>query len=145
MTLNEMLIVLILSSIVMGLAFSVLSMVQRHMFSIQKNIANNTRRIQLEQSLWIDFNTYNSVKYKAESNKLIFKSELDSTTYQFDSNVILKNRDTFHIAVKKKAFYFNGFISKGNKIDALKLTLGIEHQDKSIFIFKTNDASQFMN
>ena len=54
-TLSEMVVVTILTSIIVGIAFSVLSLVQRHMYSIKQNFNNNTELSKLEQALWIDF------------------------------------------------------------------------------------------
>ncbi len=64
-TLQEMVITMIISTIVIGLAFSVLTMVQRHMWSIQKNFELNTEYNRLEQALWIDINTSTSISFKA--------------------------------------------------------------------------------
>ncbi|MEM9650388.1 MAG: prepilin-type N-terminal cleavage/methylation domain-containing protein, partial [Bacteroidota bacterium] len=54
-TLSEMLVVLLLTVIVVGLAFSVLNLVQRQMSGIESNYARNTAFDQLKQSLWVDF------------------------------------------------------------------------------------------
>jgi prepilin-type N-terminal cleavage/methylation domain-containing protein len=144
-TLNEMVIVLIISTIVIGMAFSVLSMVQRHMWSIQNNFSLNTELNRLEQALWIDINRYNAIRYNGIENELQFKSAIDSTVYQFKSDYVLKDRDTFHITIEEKIFYFNGTVTNSEKVDAFRLELPKQQQDKSLFIFKRNDATQFID
>jgi len=57
-TLSEIIVVLILTTIIVGLAFSVLTLVQKHMRSIQSNFYNTTELKKLETSLWLDFNRY---------------------------------------------------------------------------------------
>jgi prepilin-type N-terminal cleavage/methylation domain-containing protein len=144
-TLNEMVIVLIISTIVIGMAFSVLSMVQRHMWSIQNNFSLNTELNRLEQALWIDINRYNAIRYNGIENELQFKSAIDSTVYQFKSDYVLKDRDTFHIIIEAQTFYFNGTVTNSKKVDAFRLELPKQYQNKSLFIFKHNDATQFID
>ena len=59
-TLSEVLVVLLLTSIIAGMAFSVLSMVQKQLFSVQKNMDIKADFRQLEQSLTLDFNKYHN-------------------------------------------------------------------------------------
>ena len=145
MTLNEMLVVIILSSIVMSIAFSVLSMVQKHMWSIQKNITLNTELIKLEQSLWLDFRRYNTANCNAAKDQITLKSEKDTITYFFSDSYIVKDKDTFNIPIKHKTVFFNGTPTLKGKIDALKLELDKTQQGKTLFIYKYNDAAQFIN
>jgi len=145
MTLNELLVVIILSSIVLGIAFSVLSMVQKHMWSIQKNIAFSTEFMKLEQSLWIDFSRYNEARYDSKTDKIVLKSEQDSISYTFNKNYILKDRDTFNFSIKRKTLFFNGTSTINGKIDAIKLELDSIHKKKTLFIYKHNDAAKFIN
>lgn len=144
-TLNEMVIVMIISTIVIGLAFTVLSLVQRHMWSIQQNFSLNTEFNRLEQALWIDTNNYNTINYNETNHALTFKTAIDSTIYQFKPDYVLKDRDTFNIIIEQQIFFFNGNeVSKG-KVDALQLELPKKFKDQSIFVFKQNDASQFVD
>lgn len=144
-TLNEMVIVMIISTIVIGLAFTVLSLVQRHMWSIQKNFSLNTEFNRLEQALWIDTNNYNTINYNETEHALKFKSAIDSTVYQFKPNFVLKDRDTFNITIEQQTFFFNGVEIVKGKVDALRLELPKKFKDQSIFVFKHNDASQFID
>ena len=144
MTINEMLVVIIVSTIVIGMAFSVLRMVQKHMWSIQKHISANTTTVRLEQSLWVDFNRYNSISYDAAESTLVFKSEIDSVTYKFIEESVIKARDTFKLDVKSKHPFFNGNAITSGAIDAIKLYIGKPEREKSLFIYKRKAANQFM-
>src|SRR5690606_27882760 len=106
-TISEIVVVLILTSIVVGLAFSILSLVQKHMSGIQNNFMNTTELNTLEQSLWLDFNRYSKIKYNDLEEALTFANELDSTSYQFHENYIVKEQDTFHIQLQSRTIYFN--------------------------------------
>ena len=143
-TLNEMVIVMIISTIVIGLAFTVLTLVQRHMWSIKQNFSLNTEFNRLEQTLWIDTNKFNTIKYNETEQEIKFKSILDSTSYQFRSEYVLKDRDTFHIKIEQQTFYFNGNEVNEGTVDALQLKLSKQYKDQTIFVFKHNDATQFI-
>ncbi|WP_418639278.1 PulJ/GspJ family protein [Winogradskyella sp.] len=143
-TLNEMVIVMIISTIVIGIAFTVLSLVQRHMWSIQQNFKLNTEFNRLEQALWIDTNNYSAIKYNKMEREIQFKTVLDSTTYHFKSDYVLRDRDTFHVQIEQKRFFFDGIKVSEGMVDAIQLNLSAKFKDQSIFVFKHNDAIQFI-
>ena len=143
-TLNEMVIVMIISAVVIGLAFTVLSLVQRHMLSIQQNLSLNTEFNRLEQALWIDTNKYNTINYNETEMTLKFKTAIDSTIYQLKPKYIVKDKDTFNIIIEERTVFFNGNKVSNGKIDAIQLKLPKPYKDQSIFVYKHNDASQFV-
>ncbi|EGV42228.2 type II secretion system protein [Bizionia argentinensis JUB59] len=144
-TLSEMIVVLILSSIVIGLAFSVLNLVQKHMISIQQNYTNTTKFKKLETSLWLDFNRYSKIEYSSLENELKFSTAIDSVMYQFSDNYIIKGIDTFPVPIQQKQFYFDGEFMEHGQIDAIKLETEKTFQNQQLFIFKNNDANAYMN
>ncbi len=144
-TLHEMIVVIILTSLIVGMAFSVLSLVQKHMHGIQNNFNKNTELNILEESLWLDFNRYFKIKYNAFEDVLIFVTEMDSVKYQFTETYIIKHTDTFNIQLQQKTFYFDGNSVQKGQVDAIKLETSKDMQNQSLFIFKQNDATLFMN
>lgn len=144
-TLSEMIIVLIITSIVIGLAFSVLTLVQKDMAKIQYNFTNNTALNTLEQVLYIDFNRYSKIEYYDLDNTLQLSTEIESTVYQFTENYIIKNSDTFNIKIASKQLFFNGNKVEKGIIDAIKLETTKDFQNQLLFISKENDATPFIN
>lgn len=144
-TLSEMVVVIILTSIVVGLAFSVLSLVQKHMMSIQHNFSQNTELQKLEQSLYLDLNRYSKIEYNTSDEELKFSNALDSIRYTIHKKIIIKDQDTFNISINQKQFFFNGNSIESGQIDAIKLETSKATQNKIIFVFKTNDAANYMN
>lgn len=140
-----MIVVLILTSIVVGLAFSVLTLVQRHMASIQHNFSQATELNKLEQSLWLDFNRFPNIHFDPIENQILFQSELDSLTYQFNEKNIIKALDTFDIELSSKLFYFDGAQIEGGNFDGIKLETSEAFQNQRVFIFKKNDATLYMD
>ena len=144
-TLTEMIVVLILTSIVVGLAFTILSLVQKQMLGIQSNFQANTELRLFEQSLWLDFNRYHEITYDDIETTLEFRSEIDSVSYKFQDKMVIKDRDTFDIPLKTKSFYFDGNSIEKGYLDAIKLETTKTLQNKQLFIFKRNGANAFMN
>lgn len=140
-----MIVVIILTSIVVGLAFSVLSMIQSHMRSIQNNFNRNTELSKLEQSLWIDFNRYSKIRYNNVEETLVFASEIDSITYRINAEIIIKELDTFPIKLHQKSFFFDGNKVQKGTLDAIKLEASEAFQNQQIFVYKQNDATLFLN
>ena len=144
-TLSELVVVLILTSIVVGLAFSVLTLVQKHMAGIQQNFANSTELNKLEQSLWLDFNRYPRIRYDAQEEELTFANDMDSITYRFHDTYIVKTMDTFQIQLQNKTMYFDGNHRETGAMDAIKLETPKALQNQTLFIYKENDATHFMD
>ncbi len=144
-TLSEMIVVIIITTIVIGMAFSVLSMVQKHMNGIQANFNRSLELNKLEQLLNIDLNRFSEVSYEIKENRLVFSSEIGATSYQFVDNKIIKNRDTFNIEVQQKLFYFDGETILEGQIDAIKIETSKAFQSQKLFVYKRNDATLFLN
>lgn len=144
-TLSEMIIVLILTSIVVGLAFSVLTLVQKQMYGIQQNFNKNTELNKLEASLHLDFNRYSKISYNDLENEIKFSSPMDSISYKFYDDRIIKELDTFNIQLQNKQFFYDGEKLANGKMDAVKLVASKDFQNKVLFIYKMNDASNYMD
>ncbi|MCK8479016.1 PulJ/GspJ family protein [Psychroserpens algicola] len=144
-TLQEMLIVMIVSTIIIGIAFTVLNLVKKNMWAIQKNLEVSSELNRLEQSLWIDINRFNHLSYSEIDNQLKFKSQIDSVTYKFSPTLIIKAMDTFYVELESKTLYFNGNITTKTDIDALKLKFAKTPEGQYLFVFKRNDVTYHVN
>ena len=143
-TLSEMVVVIILTGIVVGMAFSVLSLVRNHVYGIQDNFNKNTELNKFEQILWLDFNRHPKIEYHSVDDKLIFTSEIDTVTYKFTTEYIVKALDTFNISIQSKLLFFDGNEIINGQLDAVKLETSKVFQNQQFFVFKQNDATQFM-
>ncbi|NER12972.1 hypothetical protein GWK08_05945 [Leptobacterium flavescens] len=144
-TLNEMVVVLILTAIVVGLAFSVLRLTQKQMNGIQQNFIASDEVRKLEQSLWIDFNRYSRVHYDPQEEKLQLQNELGSVAYDFEEGSIIREQDTLHIKREEMIFYLHGKETVQGAVDAIEIITSKEFLNKTIFVYKQNDATHYMN
>ncbi len=144
-TLPELLVVMIITAIIVGLAFSVLRLVQKQIYSIQTNFEKTNNLILFEQRLWQDFNELNTIQCNREERSLLMESEIDTVRYAFKENYILRNKDTIKLKIILNKFLFEGKeVQKGN-IDALMISGKLELPNYQIFISKKNDITLFMN
>lgn len=144
-TLSEVIIVILITIIVAGIAFSVLQLVQKQMYGIQTNFKRTTSISLLEQSLYIDAHRSNHFEFDAINNRLDFMSEIDTVHYTFNKTNVIKEVDTFNVAITDLKFYFEGIETNSKKNDAFKLTSDKEFKNAAIFIYKRNTANTYMN
>lgn len=144
-TLSELLVVMIITAIVVGIAFSVLRLVQRQIRLIQKNYDKSVELAFFEQKLWQDFNEYPKVVFNSKENKLLLESEKDTVIYHFDSENVLRNKDTIKVKVGVDNVFLEGKkVSEGN-VDAIRLNAKIELPEYTIFVFRKLDVNFYMN
>lgn len=144
-TLSELLVAMIITVIIIGIAFSVLNLVKKEIGTIEKNYSKTTELLQLEQRLWLDYNTHSNVNYRKKNNLLTLISEVDTVTYNFSDNFILRNKDTIKAKVTIDKLYFLGKEIKEGTSDAISILCSKELPNYTIFVFKQNDATFFMN
>jgi hypothetical protein len=144
-TLSEMIVVLLLTTILVSMAFAVLRLVEHQMAAIGGNYKWNTELNLLKQSLWIDFNRHDRIWYDASTEQLVFNNGLGEVVYEFQEGFIVKKLDTFHLKIEKKRFFFNGSASTNGEIDAIDIMLSKEQGNKQLFVFKKNAATTHIN
>lgn len=142
-TLSELIVVILITVIIIGFAFSTLNLVQTHMRSIESNFNKTMQWQLLEQSLTIDMHQAQLSLYDNKENLLKLESELEIATYRFDKNNIITPRDTLNIAPQKIDYFYLGNVTYQDKIDAIKIFTDTIN-NKFIFIVKPNDAHFLM-
>lgn len=144
-TLTEMLLVLAISAIVAGLAFSIVTLFTRNVQGIQNNYAQSSQQRLFENQLAIDFNRYHSISYDKVKEELQFKTILDSVAYSFDDIYIIRKSDTLLTAQVDRTFFFLGDEKTDGTIDAIKINWDPNKLESFIFVSKRNDAAAFIN
>lgn len=144
-TLAELIVVMIITSIVVGMAFSVLRLVQNQIHAIQTNFEKTSTLALFEQQLWQDFNEKAVILFNEKENSLLLQSEMDTVNYSFQQNFILRNTDTIKLKLQLNKLFFNGKEVQGDTIDALSVSGKAELPDYEIFVSRKNDLTLFMN
>lgn len=140
-TLTEIAIVIVISTIVAGLAFSVIRIIQKNTSAISENYNKRTIINSLELALKIDFNTFNKITWDEKKQELTLNSPIKEKKYTFYNDSVINNRQSYKIKVFKKSFFFKGKEIFANEIDALKMEFDTLKRPQSFFIFKLNDLT----
>lgn len=143
-TIAEILVVLVLTSIVVSIALVVLSLVQKQIAGIQTQMKRQNNIQVLQKVLWQDLNK-NEIVYFPKKKTLMCTNPIDSVTYTFDNNFILRNQDTIKVAVNNKYFYLDGEIVYGGSFDAIEIELTKKFQNKTLFVYQNKDAAFYIN
>lgn len=144
-TLPELLVVMIITAIVIGMAFSVLRLVQKQIHAIEINFQKTSSLALFEQKLWQDFNELHSIEYNENSHSLFMQSEVDTVLYSFQENYTLRNKDTLKLKLGIDKLFFEGKTVKDGSIDAISISGARELPDYEIFVSKKNDLTLSMN
>jgi competence protein ComGC len=143
-TLSEILVVIVISTIVVGLALSVLNLVQQNYNNIRKNYQISTDVQLLKQQITVDFNRFHGAVLNNKLQEIHFKNALDSIYYIFSGELLIRKMDTLSIQIENPIFYFRGQVVENGKIDAMKLY--IKGQPGTyIFVDKVNDAKTYLD
>lgn len=144
-SLSEMMVVLLLTTIIVGMAFSVLRLVQKQMGSIEEIYEVKSEANKLRQSLWVDFNRYSYIKYEAKNETLTFHNEMGTKQYKLLENQMVAEKDTFDIKLETYAFYFNNIKTYDGEVDAIELKTSKETGHQQLFVYKDNAADTYVN
>lgn len=144
-TISEMMVVLVITLIVVGLAFTILNLVQQQMRGIAYNYEHRTSENLLRQALWVDFGTYSHISYDDRTGTLTCSNALGGTTYLLENGRIVREKDTFALVLDRKSFYFDGQEQQSGQVDAVRLEVGEKEALKTIFVYKENAASKYLN
>lgn len=144
-TLSEMIVALLITTIVVGMAYSVLNLVQKQMYGIETNYQKNTKLNVLKQSFWIDFSSCDRAFFNANSRELSFENELKTTLYVINENSIVKEKDTFAIDWEYQKFYFENKEQLDGEIDAIDFRTDTEFGNQQLFVYKNNSARSYMS
>ena len=143
-TLSELLVVLVLTAIVVGLAFGVLRLVQKQLKVIDKNFLKQTELLLFEQRLCHDFNTSSHIIFESK-RRLKILSENDTTVYNFDKTFVLINEDTLKLKITIRKALFNGQNIADGVTDAISLSAEEEMPKYNIFVSRRNDVNVMIN
>ncbi|WP_027392703.1 prepilin-type N-terminal cleavage/methylation domain-containing protein [Aquimarina latercula] len=140
-TLTEMMVVIVISAIVVGLAFTILGIVQKNMRGIEANYNHQSQIQSLEVALTIDFNRYPKLQWNPKDNTLLCSSPNEEKIYNFNSDSISTSINSFILKTKAIKYYFEGKEVTSGTIDAIKLTFDNTTDLHRIFVYKHNDPT----
>ncbi|WP_133671104.1 hypothetical protein [Maribacter caenipelagi] len=143
-SLQEMMVVLVITTVVVGMAFAVLNLVQRQMGSIETIYAIKTDINQLRQSLWIDFSRYDFIVVDQKNNKILLSNELEGRQYEILNGNSIRT-ENLEMEFESIAYYFDNQKVVQGEIDAISIVTSKDTGHQEIFVFKQNTPVTYIN
>ncbi|WP_321827250.1 prepilin-type N-terminal cleavage/methylation domain-containing protein [Maribacter dokdonensis] len=143
-SLQEMMVVLVITTVVVGMAFAVLNLVQRQMGSIETIYAIKTDINQLRQSLWIDFSRYDYIAVDQKSNKIMLSNELESRQYEIINGSSIRT-ENLEMEFESIEYYFDNQKVVQGEIDAISIITSKDTGHQEVFVFKQNTPVTYIN
>lgn len=122
-TLSEMLVVLIITSLVVGLSYSVLQLVQKQMRGMEAEYETKTEMNRLQQALWLDMNQCDRAFVQTNPNSIIVSTPKEQLIYFLLADKIIRQRDTFYLEPFDIQYYLDSQNVISGEIDAILLDL----------------------
>lgn len=139
-TLSEIIVVLILTSIVVGLALSALQLIQKQMTALRYNNEHRLETKSLETKLSILFNQSEKIEITTDQQIYFYRLQ-DTLITEVTPAILIIAEDSIELEVINLKSYFRGENKESGYIDALSLDIKLnENISKPIFVSRNNDA-----
>ncbi len=141
-TINEILIVLVITSIVVGISFAVLQLVTKQIKAIEKKYETSNAIVKLKYQLLVDFDK--SVNISGKDNELRLSIDGETALYEFSKQGVYKVDDTLQVAINRLQFYLKGEEVEEGTIDGVKIYSTALKNDGYIFVSKKSSSKEEM-
>ncbi len=139
-TLSEVLIVLVITAIVVGIAFSVLTLIMKQYNAMKDSYIYKSEVLKLKQRLSIDFNSSQTIIWNPNEDQLIITKPEQTIIYQWDATAIIRNTDTIAVGISQSNIFQKGEPVLSGPIDGLKLISDKGGMKALIFVSRETDA-----
>lgn len=141
-TLSEVLVVLVITAIVVGIAFSVLRLVVFQLHKIETAYTDRTEVAMFKQHLYTEVERAQRLFWNDTELILELESKTGSIIYEMGETVIIRDYDTITFGSIDYKGYLVGKEVTSGPIDAFKFTIKLRGQQVPIFIEKSVDVQQ---
>ena len=144
-TIAELLVTMIITVIVVGMAFAVLRYVNQTIYKIEKNYKRINDLLLFEERLALDMSNAGIVIVERSRNRVYMINEISTTRYQFGKAFVLRNSQKIDLTLEISEVYLNGQSSLKDTITGISVNCGREFPDYNIHVSRSNDCSVQMN
>ena len=140
-TLSELMVTMVITVVVVGLAFAILNLVQKQMQAARQNYQGSTEINLLRQGLWHDLRTYPNTQWLSTDRRLELGFDKVAVSYQFGENQVIRNGDTLQVPVRGYSLFWKGKLVNNGAIDALELDVSKTETEQKLFVFRPATAA----
>jgi len=145
-TLNEVLIVLVITSIVVAIAFSVLQLVTKQYNAINIRYEERTEVLKLQQRMFIDLDqSYNATWSSLEEQLIVYDHKESFVTYDIIGNVLMRDDDTLSTGISGATFFLKGDEVEDGTIDGFEIEFIESGREIGFFVCRDLSSLQKMN
>jgi|GEM_PF-1334108 len=144
-TLSEVLIVLVITSIVIAIAFSILRLVTKQYNAISTRYTERAEILKLKQRMLTDMDISKSAFWDSDQEQLSLMSgrkESTSINYEVYDNLLIRNGDTLSKNITTISFFYKGNTVQGGAVDAFEVSIGNDKDVTNFFISTRLSALQ---
>jgi len=142
-TLTEIMVVMAVSAIVVGIAFSVLTVVQNNMNSITTNYEYHSKIKALEVELTIAMHQCTHIEWQPEEATLTLSSPMTTAQYRLYTDSIVTPTLTYPLVTKNVLFYRSGTVVTSGAIDAIEFDFEHTSALHRTFVYKHTDPTLY--
>lgn len=143
-TLSEVLVVLVITSIVIAIAFTVLRLVTQQFTAIRSRYEERTEVTKFKQRLLFDFNKASDVSWSEQNQELDITIQDEVIQYEITPDYVLRDIDTIPFKIQSTSFYYLGDQVEEGTIDGLALDITISGRPIHFFVSRRVDAQHTM-
>ncbi len=143
-TISEILIVLVITSIVVALAFSILTLVTKQLQVIGKRYETSTEVGLLKQRLILDFEKATYVYWDDIEEQLTVTIDTEEYAYAMAGKNISRDEDTLMVRSYTSQYFYQGSEVEEGIVDALLLTIDLYGNGLPIFVSRRISAQETM-
>lgn len=118
-TLSEIIVVMVISMIVIGLSYSILSLVNSQMEDIKEINATQTAFHRFHGRIQNDIQTFTDHSLEANGTQLIFKNPIREKIYYFYPDQVISELDTFYLGSYSLTTYLKNTPVNQGAFDAI--------------------------
>ncbi|GGG25140.1 hypothetical protein GCM10011344_27280 [Dokdonia pacifica] len=143
-TLSEILVVLAITSIVITIAFTVLSLISKQFITMQSRYEERTEVTKFKQRLLFDFEKGSQIFWNEKIQELSITHQDEVTRYEMTSEYVLRDSDTIDLKVLNTQLYYKGDTIEEGIVDGIEIELEATGRAVQFFVSKEIDARQIV-
>lgn len=141
-TLSEVLVVLVITSIVVAIAFSVLRLVTKQIQAIQTSYEKQTTLVLFKQQLLQDFERSVRVSWNPDIDVLELNQVDNTVSYELTEAYVVREQDTLSLTVAETTYYYKGLLVTEGAVDAIDLGFSFPGKVTTIFVQRAIGAQE---
>ncbi len=133
-------VVLVITSIVVGLAFAVLTLVSKQFYTIRDGYTDRQALLMFRERLSLDFDQCLSAKWNQVEEELTIQMHKTSFIYHLSDHTIIRGQDSLLLKYDYVQFYQSAIPVENGLVDAMEIGIKMPGRIEDLFIHRRSVA-----